>query len=99
MRRTDPLPRIFAARLLLGGALVVPSPWALPACNTATETSGGAACVYGEVVTCTLDGGVLGSQECLPDLSAYGPCRRSFGDGGAARDAGPRDAGSSGSPG
>jgi hypothetical protein len=95
MRLTHPASRIRAVRLLVTGARFAALSLSLMACSTATETSGGAACVYGEVVECPLDGGSLGSQECLPDLSAYGPCRRST-DAGTTRDASLRDDGSGG---
>jgi uncharacterized membrane protein len=79
-----------APRFLLRAVLIVLAS-AEVGCTTATETSGGAACVHGEVIDCTDDGGYSGRQQCLPDLTAYGPCMHDH-DAGAT-DAGPKDGG------
>lgn len=60
-------------------------------CGTAAETSGGAVCTYAEVIACVTDSGCHSTQQCLPDLTGYGPCTCS-GDAGVAEDAASRDA-------
>lgn len=45
-----------------------------PACGTTAETSGGAVCTYQETIDCHTDSGCRATQQCLPDLTGYGPC-------------------------
>jgi hypothetical protein len=75
---------------ILRGALVLACVGA-DACGTAA-VEGGAVCTYREVIPCLTDAGCQGTQECLPDLSGYGPCTCSEPDSGAGSTA--PDAGS-----
>ena len=86
----DRAPSVRAPRFLLRTVLIVLAS-AEVGCTTATETSGGAACTYGEIIWCVEDGGSEGTRQCLPDLTAYGPCTHDH-DAGAT-DAGQKDGG------
>jgi hypothetical protein len=61
------------------------------ACGTTVGTTGGAGCTYLEVIKCVRDSGCPATQECLPDLSGYGPCTCTA-DAGNGEDAKSADA-------
>lgn len=78
------------ARFVLQTTMIALASWGV-GCETTVGTTGGEACTYGEIIKdCVTDSGCHSTQECLPDLSGYGPCTCT-GDAGKDGDAHEKD--------